>query len=114
MAAERSLWRPRSCLIPAALPAGFRAPKAAQSANAHYIVAMAHKNGMVPRKRGSRGTRANESKGAKQSGKGMSEAGAKFRDAADAATPAPKGDAYDPAPPAPTTAEFDLPMHGGT
>jgi excinuclease ABC subunit B len=77
---------------------------------------MAHNNGMIPRK------------GRGKAPKGVSEAAAKFRAAADAVPLAPAGDAYDPAPPPVGGADSqiiiggadihtgigDLPLHGGT
>jgi excinuclease ABC subunit B len=68
---------------------------------------MAHNNGMIPRKGGSRGTRAKDSTGSRS--KGFSEAAAKFQHAVDAVPIAAAGTAYDPAAPI-----GNLPLHGGT
>ena len=64
---------------------------------------MAHNNGMIPRK------------GARRA-KGMSEASAKFRAAADAVPIEPAGTAYDPGPPEPADIVpiGNLPLHGAT
>ena len=65
---------------------------------------MAHNNGMIPRK------------GARAATKGMSEASAKFRAAADAVPIEPAGTAYDPGPPEPSDIVpiGNLPLHGAT